>query len=133
MSTQSTKRDRPLRISGKSVLFLVNQDLGGGVEYLANVIGRDLSARGAHCTTKFIYPSSNLSPLTKLRHVVGHATAIARSAPDILITFQPTASAIASTAGIVGGCPIRIVHQSNSPRLSYACSTNFWEVSVHTP
>ena len=102
----------------KTVLFLVNQDLGGGVEYLARVIGDDLTRRGANCVTKFIYPSSNLSAAQKLGHVARHAAMIAKSAPDVLITFQPTASAIASVAGRIGGCHVRIVHQSNSPQKS---------------
>lgn len=105
-------------VAGKSVLFLINQDLGGGVEYLARVIGDDLVSRGAHCETRVIYPSSACSAFQKLRHVASHAAMIAKSAPDVLITFQPTASAIASVAGRIGGCRVRIVHQSNSPQKS---------------
>ena len=105
-------------VAGKSVLFLINQDLGGGVEYLARVIGDDLRSRGAHCETRVIYPSSACSAFQKLGHVASHAAMIAKSAPDVLITFQPTASAIAAVAGRIGGCRVRIVHQSNSPHKS---------------
>ena len=107
-------------LSGKRVLFLVNQDLGGGVEYLARVIGQDLTARGAICRTEFIYPSSDFSTQQKLSYVASAAWRVARNAPDILITFQPTASAVSAIAGLAGGCRRRIVHQSNSPSKSNA-------------
>jgi L-malate glycosyltransferase len=104
---------------GKSVLFLINQDLGGGVEYLGQVLSSDLERRGATCRTCFIYPSSANSAATKVSHILHKATTIARSAPDVIITFQPTASAVAAIAGRMGGCKVRIVHQSNSPVKSH--------------
>lgn len=107
-------------MAGKSVVFLVNQDLGGGVEYLARVIGDDLTRRGAQCSTRFIYPASRLTIFQKLARIMGTAKCIATRAPDVLITFQPTSSAVAAVAGRAGGCPIRIVHQSNSPQKSNA-------------
>lgn len=105
-------------LAGKTVLFLVNQDLGGGVEYLARVIGTDLTARGALCRTEFIYPSSDCSSLQKLKYVARAAANVARHAPDVLITFQPTSSSVSAVAGLAGGCRVRIVHQSNSPSKS---------------
>lgn len=107
-------------MAGKNVMFLINQDLGGGVEYLGRVLSRDLEDRGGHCTTCYIYPASGYSNVTKISHIIRKAIAIAKTAPDVLITFQPTASAIAALAGRMSGCTVRIVHQSNSPAKSHA-------------
>lgn len=113
----TTTTNSPL--TGKSVLFLINQDLGGGVEYLAHVLAGDLQQRGAKCATRFIYPTSSGGTATKIRHVLRKAVNVAKAAPDVIITFQPTASAIATIAGRIGGCRVRIVHQSNSPVKSH--------------
>ncbi|MEQ1671253.1 MAG: glycosyltransferase family 4 protein [Hyphomicrobium sp.] len=93
-------------MTGKSVLFLINQDLGGGVEYLAGVLGSDLKRRGALCSTRIIYPETLYTGAAKLRQIVRKAVAVAKAAPDVIITFQPTASAIAAVAGRLGGCKI---------------------------
>jgi glycosyltransferase involved in cell wall biosynthesis len=106
-------------VAGKRVMFLINQDLGGGVEYLGRVLGSDLQQRGARCTTCFIYPANGVTTTAKISHILRKSVAIAKAAPDILITFQPTASAIAAIAGRLGGCKVRIVHQSNSPAKSH--------------
>jgi glycosyltransferase involved in cell wall biosynthesis len=106
-------------MAGKRVMFLINQDLGGGVEYLGRVLSSDLEKRGALCTTCYIYPGSSYSNRSKIPHIFHKAAAVAKLAPDVLITFQPTASAIAAIAGRMGGCNVRIVHQSNSPAKSH--------------
>ena len=107
-------------MSGKSVLFLINQDLGGGVEYLGRVLSSDLEKRGASCRTCFIYPASGYNAAAKIPHILHKAKTIAAACPDVIITFQPTASAVAAIAGRLGGCKVRIVHQSNSPVKSNA-------------
>jgi L-malate glycosyltransferase len=106
-------------MAGKSVMFLINQDLGGGVEYLGRVLSSDLESRGAHCKTCYIYPEGSSTNASKAAHILRKATAIAKASPDVVITFQPTASAIAALAGRMGGCKVRIVHQSNSPAKSH--------------
>jgi L-malate glycosyltransferase len=106
-------------MNGKSVLFLINQDLGGGVEYLGRVLSSDLEKRGAHCSTCFIYPGSGNTAAGKIPHIFHKARIVAKAAPDVIITFQPTASAVAAIAGRIGGCKVRIVHQSNSPVKSH--------------
>jgi L-malate glycosyltransferase len=106
-------------MAGKRVIFLINQDLGGGVEYLGRVLSSDLEKRGALCSTCYIYPDSGYSKRSKLSHIFRKSAAITKLAPDVLITFQPTASAIAAVAGRLGGCNVRIVHQSNSPAKSH--------------
>ncbi len=70
------------------------------------MIGRDLERRGARCATRFLYPSSGCSVTAKLWRVITNAGKLARAAPDVLITFQPTASAIATMAGRLGGCRV---------------------------
>ncbi len=107
-------------MSGKSVMFLINRDEGGGVEYLGRVLSADLESRGAVCSTGYIYSSNSYNAISKFTCILRKAISIASNAPDILITFQPTASAIASVAGRLGGCRVRIVHQSNSPAKSHA-------------
>ncbi len=107
------------QMAGKSVLFLINQDLGGGVEYLGRVLSSDLEKRGATCRTCFIYPSSGIKAAAKVAHILHKVKTIAQQAPDVIITFQPTASAVAAIAGRLGGCKVRIVHQSNSPVKSH--------------
>lgn len=106
-------------VTGKSVLFLINRDEGGGVEYLARVLSSDLEGRGARCNTRFIYSPDDMTGRSKIASILRHSAALARVAPDILITFQPTASAISAIAGRIGGCRTRIVHQSNSPGKSH--------------
>ena len=106
-------------MAGKRVLFLINQDMGGGVEYLGRVLSSDLEHRGAKCSNCFMYPTTDTTTVMKLRHILRKSLLIARAAPDVLITFQPTSSAIAAIAGQVGGCKVRIVHQSNSPTKSH--------------
>ncbi|MEQ1652381.1 MAG: glycosyltransferase family 4 protein [Hyphomicrobium sp.] len=106
-------------LAGKSVLFLINQDLGGGVEYLGQVLGEDLRRRGANCTTRFIYPPGWDADLSKVRQIIKKAKLVAKAAPDVIITFQPTASAVAAVAGRLGGCRVIIAHQSNSPVKSH--------------
>jgi glycosyltransferase involved in cell wall biosynthesis len=106
-------------MTGKRVMFLINQDLGGGVEYLGRVLSSDLEKRGALCTTCYIYPGNDFTNRSKLSHIFRKAAAVAKLAPDVLITFQPTASAIAAVAGRIGGSKVRIVHQSNSPAKSH--------------
>lgn len=106
-------------MKGKNVLFLINQDLGGGVEYLAQVLGQDLTLRGATCITKVVYPPGWDGSVSKARQIFRKARLVAKAAPDVIITFQPTSSAIAAIAGRLSGSRAVIAHQSNSPVKSH--------------
>jgi glycosyltransferase involved in cell wall biosynthesis len=109
----------PSPMAGKAVVILINRDEGGGVEYLARVLSNELQRQGATCTTRVIYPDSNASTAAKLKRIAEKIGTVRALKPDVLITFQPTASAIAAIAGRASGCDVRIVHQSNSPVKSH--------------
>ncbi len=109
----------PSPMAGKSVVLLINRDEGGGVEYLAKVLSSELQQQGARCSTRFIYPDGNYSTTSKMRRVITKIGMVRATKPDVLITFQPTASAVAAVAGKVSGCQMLIVHQSNSPVKSH--------------
>lgn len=103
------------RFTGKRVLILIHSDEGGGVEYLAGVMRADLEARGARVEVHFLYAKGEQSRLRKLGGVATTAWEILRRRPDVLVTYQPTASTLAGLVGQLAGCRARIVHQSNMP------------------
>lgn len=101
--------------SGKKALMLIHSDEGGGVEYLAGVMRADLERRGAAVDVHFLYAKGEQSKLRKLRGVATTAWQILRRRPDVLVTYQPTASVLAGVFGMLSGCRARIIHQSNMP------------------
>jgi glycosyltransferase involved in cell wall biosynthesis len=101
--------------AGKQVLILIHSDEGGGVEYLAGVMRSDLVSKGAQVDVHFLYANGRQSKLRKLGGIAKTAWEIIRRRPDVLVSFQPTASTLAGLVGLLSGCRARIVHQSNMP------------------
>lgn len=101
--------------SGKKVLMLIHSDEGGGVEYLAGVMRADLERRAAVVDVHYLYQKGEQSKLRKLRGVAATVWQIMRRRPDVLVTYQPTASVLAGVFGKLAGCRARIIHQSNMP------------------
>lgn len=100
-------------LAGKRALVLINSDQGGGVEQLADDLIADLKNLGAAVRRDCLYARPQLAPLAKLSAIARCGRRVLAYAPDMTITFQPTASLVASVCGRLRGCPVRIVHQSN--------------------
>lgn len=103
-------------LDGKRVLFVVNADAGGGVEQLVSTLAPYLSEQGAHVETCWLYPKTSIGSLSKLRGILKAAKTVSCYRADILVTFQPTSSVIATVAARLTGCRTRVVHQSNMPQ-----------------
>jgi L-malate glycosyltransferase len=105
----------PSPLAGKRVMIVINCDVGGGVEHIAEVLRADMAGQGADVVIRFIYANPNEPTLTKLKGVASTSRDVLRSRPDMIIAFQPTGAVIAGLFGRLAGCPLRIIHQANVP------------------
>jgi len=106
-------------LEGKRILHVINADGGGGVEHLSDSLKKHQDGQGATTKTLFLYPKGTASKGQKVLGIFRTARGIVRFRPDLLVTFQPTSSVIASLAARLAGCRARIIHQSNLPRLTH--------------
>ena len=104
------------------VLQLLHSDEKAGVELLADLIGKDLATAGADVETLFLYPAFSAGRLAKLKGLLLGAWQIIRFRPDMLVTYQPTASVLAGLLGRVIGCRRRVVHQTAKPSAMHPVS-----------
>ncbi len=118
MTDRTPPKNRDI-LAGKRILHVINSDGGGGVEHLSKVLAHDQESRGAATKTLFLYPGGAASKGQKITGIFRAARDIARFRPDMLVTFQPTSSVIASLAARLAGCRARIIHQSNRPHLPH--------------
>ena len=120
-------------------MIVINCDVGGGVEHIAEVLRADMTEHGADVVVRFVYANPNEPVLTKLKGVAATSREVLRSRPDMIIAFQPTGAVIAGLFGRLGGCPVRIIHQANVPmgtpgalrQLDKLCgSVGFYSVNI---
>lgn len=104
------------------VLQVLHSDEKSGVEALAAMIGGDLALAGADVETYFLYPSFSAGKATKLLGAVRGLRHIIRSHPDMILTYQATASVLAGVAGRAMGCRLRVVHQTAKPSVTHPVS-----------
>ena len=113
------RTDKTRLLAGKHILHVINADGGGGVEHLSHSLAQHQQSLGAVTKTLFLYPSGPAGKTAKIAGLFKAARDIIRFKPDMLMTFQPTSSVIASLAARLAGCRVRIIHQSNLPRLTH--------------
>jgi len=111
--------DKTALLTEKRILHVINADGGGGVEHLSDSLKKHQDALGGVTKTLFLYPSGDASKSAKISGIFRAARDIFRFKPDVLMTFQPTSSVIASLVARLSGCRARIIHQSNLPRLTH--------------
>lgn len=111
----SARSDGHVDLTGRRVVVLINCDEGGGVEYLADVLGGDLVRLGAEVDVVTLYPRSVQNKRVKIAGIAKAAGRVLRMRPDAVMAFQPTSSAVAGLFGRVAGVRARIIHQSNMP------------------
>ena len=104
------------------VLQVLHSDESSGVEALAAMIGGDLARAGADVETYFLYPSYSSGTAAKLLGIARGIAHIVCSRPDMLLTYQATASVLAGIIGRAIGCPLRIVHQTAKPGVTHPVS-----------
>ena len=104
------------------VLQVLHSDENSGVEALAAMIGGDLARAGADVETYFLYPSFSAGKAAKLWGAARGLWHIFRSRPDMILTYQATASVLAGVAGRTMGCRLRVVHQTAKPSVTHPVS-----------
>lgn len=104
------------------VLQVLHSDENSGVETLAAMIGSGLAAAGADVETYFLYPSFSAGKAAKLLGVARGLRHIIGARPDMILTYQATASVLAGIAGRVLGCRLRVVHQTAKPSATHPVS-----------
>ena len=87
----------------------------GGVQKLAAMIEDGLSPHRFAVETAYLYPRPGLPMLGKLVYVLRMVRRIWRGGFDALIAYQSTASVLAGFIGWLGGCRLRVVHQTCTP------------------
>ncbi len=107
-------------LAQKRVLYVINANSGGGVEQLAASLQSDPIFERAFVQTLYLYPDLSISKSQKIAQLFKVMVDIFKFKPDMLITFQPTSSVIASFMTRLRGCKIRIIHQSNLPSLTHS-------------
>ena len=107
------------KLAGRKVLFVINSDAGGGVEKMVGILSNALTQHGAQVNTHCLYERAGLSRMAKLKGALATPMAIVKARPDILITFQPTSSVLATVSAAALAISPRVVHQSNRPEATY--------------
>ena len=97
------------------ILQILHDRERGGVQTLVTMIEQGLLAHDVTFETVYLFPRPGLSTLAKLRCTFAMARRIARGDFDALAAYQATTSILAGTIGWLGGCPLRIVHQTCTP------------------
>ena len=97
------------------ILQIIHDDERGGVQKLASIIEDGLSPRRFVVETAYLYPRAGLPTLGKLLCVLRMARRIWRGDFDTLVAYQSTASVLAGFIGWLGGCRLRVVHQTCTP------------------
>ena len=97
------------------ILQIIHDRELGGVQKLATMLEQDLSAHRFVFETAYLYPRSGISGFAKLAHVARMARRIWTGDFDALIGYQSTASVLVGFVGWLGGCKLRVVHQTCMP------------------
>jgi glycosyltransferase involved in cell wall biosynthesis len=96
------------------ILQIIHDRERGGVQKLAAMIEQGLSPRFT-VETAYLYPRAGVPAFTKLVYAWRTARTIWRGGFDTLIAYQSTASILVGVAGWLGGCRLRVVHQTCTP------------------
>jgi glycosyltransferase involved in cell wall biosynthesis len=96
------------------ILQIIHDRERGGVQKLAAMIEQGLSPRFT-VETAYLYPRAGVPAFTKLVYAWRMARTIWRGGFDTLIAYQSTASILVGVAGWLGGCRLRVVHQTCTP------------------
>src|SRR5271155_398489 len=97
------------------VLQILHDDERGGVQKLAAMIEQGLNPQRFVVETAYLYPRSGVPAFVKLVCALRMARTIWRGGFDTLIAYQSTASILVGVAGWLGGCRLRVVHQTCTP------------------
>ena len=97
------------------ILQIIHDDQRGGVQKLAAMIEDGISPHRFAVETAYLYPRAGLPMLGKLVCVLHIARRIWRGRFDALIAYQSTASVLVGIIGWLGGCRLRVVHQTCTP------------------
>ncbi len=97
------------------ILQILHDQERGGVQTLAGMIEAGLLQQRFVFETAYLYPRPGLPLSAKLACVVRMARRIRRGDFDAVIAYQSTASILAGAVGRLGGCRLRIVHQTCTP------------------
>jgi glycosyltransferase involved in cell wall biosynthesis len=97
------------------ILQVLHDDERGGVQTLAAALEQGLPPHCYAFETAYLYPRAGEPALSKLFHAVRAAWRIWRGDFDALIAYQSTASILVGAVGWLGGCRLRIVHQTCPP------------------
>jgi glycosyltransferase involved in cell wall biosynthesis len=97
------------------ILQIIHDDERGGVQKLAAMIEDGLSPRRFAVETAYLYPRAGVTAPGKLVHVLRMVRRIWRGDFDTLVAYQSTASVLAGFVGWLGGCRLRVVHQTCTP------------------
>jgi glycosyltransferase involved in cell wall biosynthesis len=97
------------------ILQIIHDDERGGVQKLSAMIEDGISPRRFAVETAYLYPRTGTSILAKLVHVLRMARRLWRGGFDTLVAYQSTASILVGFIGWLGGCRLRVVHQTCTP------------------
>ena len=120
MSERLSNNNAAKPLAGQRILHVINADGGGGVEHLSKTLANHQQKLGGHVKILFLYSGSDVSKAAKIAQLLRAVRNIMGFQPNMLMTFQPTSSVIASLAARLTGCRLRLIHQSNLPRLTHA-------------
>jgi len=98
------------------ILQIIHDDERGGVQKLAAMIEGGISPRHFTVETVYLYPHAGVPAHRKLVHVLRMARRIWRGDFGALVAYQSTASVLTGFIGWLGGCRLRVVHQTCTPR-----------------
>jgi glycosyltransferase involved in cell wall biosynthesis len=97
------------------VLQILHDDERCGVQKLAAMIEQGLVPQRFAVETAYQYPRAGAPAFTKFVYALRMARTLWRGGFDTLIAYQPTASILVGVAGWLGGCRLRVVHQTCTP------------------
>lgn len=98
------------------ILQILHDRERGGVQKLSGIIEQGLLPHRFVFETVYLYPRHGMSAVAKLAHAFGMLRRISKGRFDALIAYQSTASVLTGIAGWMGGCRLRVVHQTCTPR-----------------
>jgi glycosyltransferase involved in cell wall biosynthesis len=100
---------------GRRVLQIIHSAEPGGVQTIAAEIGAGLSGANHLVSTRYLFPHLSAGKIAKMRGLLATAWHILRTRPDVIISYQSTASVLAGVMGGFARCPTRIIHQTALP------------------
>ena len=94
------------------ILQILHDHERGGVQKLSGIIEHGLLPHRFAFETAYLYPRADLSVFAKPAHVLRMMHRIWSGHFDTLVAYQSTASILVGVVGWLGGCRLRVVHQT---------------------